>query len=314
MCSGNTADMARPTQRHVLADLVSAGRLTSAEAESVASAPRMSLPVREIVSYLAGLIVLVGVVRLIVAVLEDASKIAIAAVLYVVALIAGVVAWRLRRHPGAWGRFSEVLELATIGAGGLGIGLTLSNFDVRGEWAAIIPAAVGAVWAVLRIPSARFLSSLVLPITILVISGNLSTILDWHEELGSIPIMFGGAVLIAVGLTRIRLPFIVRGVGAVAVFFTSIALSAQRDGLDGLLPGLLLGLVIFALGSTRMWIDLILPGGVLVVTSISIFVFRHVNNDVLQGVLVIAIGLVVLVVTTVVIRQGRQRVRTVSVP
>jgi hypothetical protein len=298
--------MTRANQRTVLAEFVESGRLTRSEADGIAAAPRFTLPIREIVSYLAGLIILVGVIRLIAAVLEDASEIAIAAVLYIVALITGALSWRLHKRTGAWGRFAEVLELAALGSVGLAIGLTLVDVDVRDEWAAIIPAVLAAGWGILRLRSSQFVSALSLPISVMVISGQVSTLLDWHEELGSIPIMAGGAVLIALGLTRVRLPFILRGVGAVAILGSSVALSAERDGLDGLLPGLLIGIAIFALGSVRMWIDLILPGGALVVMAVSIFIFRHIDNDVLEGVLVVLVGLSVLAATTVVVRRSRR--------
>jgi hypothetical protein len=299
--------MPRNNQRTVLADLVDRGRLSAEEADSVSSAPRFILPVREIVSYLAGLIILVGVIRLVAAVMEDASEIAIAAVLYIVALITGVLSWRLHRRPGAWGRFAEVLELAAIGSGGLAVGLTLIDLDVRGEWSAIVPAALAATWGIIRIRSSQFVSALSLPLSMMVLAGQVASLVNWYEELSSIPIMIGGAVLIGLGLTRMRLAFIVRGVGAFAILTSSVALSAERDGLDGLLPGLLVGIAIFALGSIRMWVDLILPGGVLIVLAVSIFIFRHIDNDVLEGVLVVLVGLVVLAATAVVMRRSRKK-------
>lgn len=299
--------MPRNNQRTVLADLVDRGRLSAEEADSVSSAPRFILPVRELVSYLAGLIILVGVIRLVAAVMEDASEIAIAAVLYIVALITGVLSWRLHRRPGAWGRFAEVLELAAIGSGGLAVGLTLIDLDVRGEWSAIVPAALAATWGIIRIRSSQFVSALSLPLSMMVLAGQVASLVNWYEELSSIPIMIGGAVLIGLGLTRMRLAFIVRGVGAFAILTSSVALSAERDGLDGLLPGLLVGIAIFALGSIRMWVDLILPGGVLIVLAVSIFIFRHIDNDVLEGVLVVLVGLVVLAATAVVMRRSRKK-------
>lgn len=298
--------MTRANQRTVLVDLVERGRLTQSEADGVAAAPRFTLPIREIVSYLAGLIVLVGVIRLIAAVLEDASEIAIASVLYIVAIITGALSWRLHKRTGAWGRFAEVLELATLGSGGLAIGLTLVDVDLRDEWAAIIPAVLVAGWGTFRLRSSQFISALSLPVGVMVIAGQIASLLDWYEELGSIPIMVGGAVLIAFGLTKPHLAFILRGVGAIAILGSSVALSAERDGLDGLLPGLLLGIAIFALGAVRMWIDLILPGGALVVLAVSIFIFRHIDNDVLEGVLVVLVGLVVLAGTTVVVRRSHR--------
>ena len=304
--------MTRLNQRAVLDELVERGRLSKSEAETVTAAPRFTLPVREIVSYLAGLIVLVGVIRLISAVFEDASEIAIAAVLYVVAVITGGFAWRLRTRQGAWGRFAEVLELVTLGSGALAIGLTLTDLDVRDEWSAIIPAALAAAWGIFRIRTSQFVSALSLPVSVMVLAGQVATLVDWYEELSSIPIMFGGAVLIALGLTRLHLAFVVRAVGAVAILGSSIALSAGRDGLDGLLPGLLLGAAIFALGAVRMWIDLILPGGVLVVVAVSVFIFRHIDNDVLEGVLVIVVGVVVLAATTLAVRRGHRHTQVTT--
>lgn len=305
--------MPRTNQRTLLDDLVAAGRLESTDAEAIAAAPRFSLPIREIVSYLAGLIVLVGIIRLIAAALEDASKITIAAVLYVVAVLSGAAAWRLRRRRGAWGRFAEVLEIATLGSGGLAIGLTLSNVDLRDEWAAIIPSAAVAAWGIVRLRSSQFVSAVMVPIAVMVVAGQISSLVDWHEELDSIPIMIGGAVLIGLGVLRPHLAFLMRGVGAIAILGSCVALASQRDGLDGLLPGLLLGVAIFSLGAVRMWIDLILPGGALVVLAVSIFIFRHVDNSVLQGVLVILVGLVVLAVTTVVVRRSRRQRPTSAV-
>jgi hypothetical protein len=227
--------------------------------------------------------------------------------LYVVAGITGFLAWKLHRRTGAWGRFSEVLELAALGSGCLAIGLTLMDIDVRDEWAAIIAAGLAAAWGVARLRSSQFVSALSLPVSVMVVFGQVATLLDWYEELSSIPIMVGGAVLIAIGLTRMHLAFIVRGVGALAILGSSVALSSERDGLDGLLPGLLIGAAIFSLGAVRMWIDLILPGGLLVVLAVSIFIFRHVDNDVLEGVLVILVGLAVLAATTLAVRRGRRR-------
>jgi uncharacterized membrane protein YfcA len=56
-----------------------------------------------------------------------------------------------------------------------------------------------------------------------------------------------------------------------------------------------------------MWVDLILPGGVLIVLAVSIFIFRHIDNDVLEGVLVVLVGLVVLAATAVVMRRSRKK-------
>jgi len=53
--------------------LVATGRLTRAEADDLEIAPRIFIPLREVLGYLGGLVILVGVVWTTTAALEDAS-------------------------------------------------------------------------------------------------------------------------------------------------------------------------------------------------------------------------------------------------
>jgi hypothetical protein len=53
-----------------------------------------------------------------------------------------------------------------------------------------------------------------------------------------------------------------------------------------------------------MWIELLVVGGLTITIGISVFVFKNVDNEVLQGILVVAIGL--LIVTTTVLVYRRQ--------
>jgi hypothetical protein len=61
---------------------------------------------------------------------------------------------------------------------------------------------------------------------------------------------------------------------------------------------------LFVLGSLNMWIELLVAGGLTITIGISVFVFKNVDNEVLQGILVVAIGL--LIVTTTVLVYRRQ--------
>jgi hypothetical protein len=40
--------------------------------------------------------------------------------------------------------------------------------------------------------------------------------------------------------------------------------------------------------------------------AVSIFIFRHIDNDVLEGVLVVLVGLTMLGATTLVVRRSRR--------
>ena len=75
----------RETQRQYLERLVQTGRLDRETADGIRLAPVWSLTIRELVSYLAGVIILSGFIRVIAEVFRGASKGAIATVLLVVA-------------------------------------------------------------------------------------------------------------------------------------------------------------------------------------------------------------------------------------
>ena len=303
--------MAKTSQHHVIETLVTEGRLAAPDAERIRSAPRFVIQTRELVSYLGGLIILVGVIRLIAAVLEDASKLAIAGVLYVVAVILAAVAWRFVRRPGAWGRFGEVLEMGALAALVVAIGLTVFDAGLDSDVSVLIAGSIVTAWSIVRLRATQFAGTLMVTVGVMVISFSLSSVLDLVEENGAIPIFIAGLVLIGVGTLRIRLPLITRGVGAVAVLFTTIAWMAMHEGLDGLLPGVIVGAVVFALGATRMWVEVFLPAGVLIVVSVSMFVFRNVDNDVLQGLIVVLVGLATLGGTALVFRRMRSRTSSV---
>ena len=69
------------TQRQILDRMVSEGRLTREAADEIRHAPEWSITARELVSYLAGVIMLSGVIRVIAVAFRDASQESIGAAL-----------------------------------------------------------------------------------------------------------------------------------------------------------------------------------------------------------------------------------------
>lgn len=295
--------MTEISQHDVVASLVTQGRLSADEADRIRNAPRVVIQGRELVSYLGGFIILVGVIRLIGAVMQDASKMAIAGVLYAAAVILGGVAWRFVKRPGAWGRFGEVLELGALGSLVVAIGLTTFDAGLSSAASSLIAGIVVTSWGVVRIRSTQFAATLILAIGIFTTSIAFTALLDFEDEWGAIPILVGGLIMVALGALRLPLPFVLRGVGSVVALFSTINWMAFHEGLDGLLPGLIIGAGLFALGAASMWIDVFIPAGILVVVSVAMFVFRNVDNDVLQGLIVVAVGLATLGGTAMIFRR-----------
>ncbi|MFZ9444183.1 MAG: hypothetical protein ACO276_09675 [Ilumatobacteraceae bacterium] len=302
--------MNRMSQSEVLEQLVRTGRLTEPEAQLIEKAPIFSHPTREIVGYLGGLLVLIGAVRLVIVVFEDASRMSIAATLYVVAVLAGYASALAQHRDGAWHRFGEVLELVTLGAGATATGLLLRELELSGEWSALIPAAVVLAWSLARIRSAQFAAVISLPASSMVVAGTIGSILRAKNESSALPFMVVGLLMVLIGTQKISAPTVLRAIGGVIVLMSSPAWSAGRDGLEGVLPVVAIGSIIFALGASRMWLELIPTSSLVIVISVVNFILRKVDNEVLQGAMIVATGLTVLVGATQVFKNKHPHANT----
>lgn len=295
--------MDRLSQPEVLEQLVRTGRLTDSEAELIEKAPRFSLPTREIVGYLGGLLVLVGAARLVIAVFEDASRFAIAATLYLVALLAGYAAVLFQKRAGAWHRLGEVLELVTLGAAATASGLVLRELELSGEWSALIPAALVVLWSLVRIRFAEFAAVISLPAGSMVVAGTISALLEANDETSALPFLLVGVIMVLIGTQEISSPTLLRAIGGLIVLMAGPGWSAGREGLEGVLPVVAIGAVIFAIGASRMWLELIPTSSLVIVISVVNYIVRKVDNEVLQGVTIVATGLTVLVGATMVFKN-----------
>lgn len=293
------------THRQVIDELVERGRLSPTEAERIREAPPFVLAPREIVSYLAALIIGVGVVRLVVAVFEDASRLSIAAVLLVLGLALGFAALQWSDRSGALGRLAEVLEIGSLGSAAGSAALALSETDMRGEWIAIIISTTALAWSLVRLGRSRFVSAVTLPVSMLVLAGTGSSLADIDDSLAAGPFAFVGLVLVGLGLTGLRQDVFYRAAGAVVLLWTLPAWSASRDGVEGITPALIVAAILFAIGVTQMWIELILPMAVANTILVCVPIFQHVDNEVAQGVLVVLVGLTVLGGTWFAVRRAR---------
>ena len=299
--------MDRLSQPEVLEQLVRTGRLTDSEAELIEKAPRFSLPTREIVGYLGGLLVLVGAARLVIAVFEDASRLSIAATLYVVALLAGYAAALFQKRAGAWHRFGEVLELITLGAAATASGLILREFELSGEWSALIPAAIVVAWSLVRIRFAEFAAAISLPASSMVVAGTIGSLVRANDEMTALPFLLVGLIMVLIGTQEISSPTLLRAIGGMIVLMAGPGWSAGREGWEGVLPVVAIGAIVFAIGATHMWLELIPTSSLVIVISVVNFIVRKVDNEVLQGVTIVATGLTVLIGATMVFKNREQR-------
>ena len=297
--------MRRPSLPDVLEELVSGNRLSPEDSKRILKAPRFSFDVRELLYYLAALIMTVGVVRLVVVIFSDASTMAVIAALYLAALVFAALAWRLQRVQGWVARLGEVTEVLAVLSCAIATGVLLrEQLEFSGEVAAIIPASASAVWGVIRLRTTQFSATAVLIPSLLVTGGSASALLDWEGPPGALPIMVAAVVLVLIGTLDLQWPLAFRVVGAYTLLISAPQWVGERGSVGGLAVTLSIGVALFVLGSLNMWIELLVAGGLTITIGISVFVFKNVDNEVLQGILVVAIGL--LIVTTTVLVYRRQ--------
>jgi hypothetical protein len=299
--------MDQATQHQVLARLISQGQLSKSEAREIESAPKFWIPAREIISYLGGLIVLIGVVRLFIVVFKDASLLSIVGALYATSFGAAFGAWKAQQNDGALYRLGEVLELVTIATFVVASGLWINELNLSQGWPTLLAAGVVIPWSIFRMRTAEFVSIVAFPVSLSVFAVSLGVIVGIREEGTALPMMLAGLLIVLAGAQDISSPRFMRAVGAIVVLMGGPSWVASRDGLDGLIPVLAIGVLLFAVGAARMWIEVIPTASLVIVITLINFVIRHVDSEVLQGLIIVAVGLGVLGGTTLVLKDMRTK-------
>ncbi len=299
--------MGRKSQSQVLEALVASGRMSAAEADEILAAPRISFAVRELLYYLAALIVTVGVVRLVIVIFSDASSSAIVAALYLAALVIGFGAYKLNAKDGWRGRLSEILEVLATLCAALATGVLLrQNLDHSGEVSAMWPAGVAAVWGLIRLRKTDFSSAAIVVPSAYVLAGTTAALIDASGQKGTLPVMVAAGFLVLIGTQKVGADFVYRIAGAVALLGTSPGWVADKGSFSGLVVTLGIGVALFALGATFMWVELLGTGAIIITIAIATYVFQNVDNEVMQGVIVVAMGLAILAATSMTYRRIHQ--------
>lgn len=281
------------TQRELLDGLVDSGVINEDQAKNIMSAPRWSFSIRELVSYLAALIIAVGVVRLLAYALEDASVGTIAAALYVLSVALGVASWKLMSGSEIKQRLAEVFELGALGAAAGGTGIVLDQADMRSEWIGLLLTGAIALWGVFRCRAARFSGTVALSVGTVGVAVALSAVLDVENQfLNGGLLLAAGALLAVVALTDIGSQQLARAVGSLFIIIGSMTIGSAEDWSRP--ASIITGAALFAAGTVLLAPEMLLAGAFCVVAGVVMTVMEWVDNEMAQGLVIIATGLVVL--------------------
>ena len=287
--------------------LVGSGRLSTEEARHIRTASRWRLEAREVLTYLGAAIVGVGVVRLVIAVFEDASLSAIAAALYMASAALVAVKWWTRERTRVVRRFGEVAELGATAAASIASGLVATELDWSDETAVMIAGGIALLWGAMRARSTSFSGTVALVPALFVVVANLVSILDLSEDSAGILFVGVAAVLLALGDAPINAGLFPRVIGSVTFMYSTIGWSGIHNDDLWVVSGVGIAVAGFAYAILRQWPDLLVTSAIATVATVGVTVFANVDNDVAQGAIMTGVGAAVLAVTATVFRRGLSR-------
>lgn len=290
------------THQQLLDELVQAQRITQDQADELAYAPRIAVSIRELVTYLAGLIIAVGVIRIISVAFEDASKMSICVALYFVSAATGFTSWKLSTKSTLLQRFAGVLEIGALGAFLGASGLAFDEGNMKSEWIALILSGVALVWGALRIRNTAFAGTVILTAAVPAFLMSLAQLINNDNVmLGGSFTLFAGILLVTLGIQEIHAPFIPRAIGSMFVLSGSMMLANEINGGEPF--PILTGALMFAAGSVLLAPEMLMVGAICVVAGIVMSVSEWVHNDMAQGFVIVGAGLAVLLVLSTQMRR-----------
>ena len=278
----------------LLAKHVAAGKLTADEAKLLDNAPRFGLESREVLSYLAGLVALIGLARIFAGPLSHASAIAAAIVFGILGLVIGAGSFKLLSSPTWKSRLAEVLEIIALICEAIAVGIALTEVGAASELAVFLTAGGVASWAMVRRKRAVFSSAILLSPAVLISSVALCAVIDLPGTKNSLIIGVAAAGLIAIGTRPINLAAIPRIVGAITIVGCAIGWYQEFDGVLITLLTLVIAGAYFAWAIRTRWFVLVASSVATVFFGLSFLIGHVVHNEMIQGVLMLVAGAVTL--------------------
>jgi len=284
------ANMPRPARREILDRLVDEGRLDREDADSIVRAPGLAFSTPELVGYLAGLIVVVGLIRLLAA--AEASPSAIAIALLVTGYVSAISTRRITSGSMSRQRLIEVIEVASVTQLAIAVGILLDQHLLEStELSVAIIAAVALAWGLSRLHT-QIAGWAVTSSAALVATTAWLAVADLDDR--ATPPVFLVVASGLVGLASVRRSqpgaVLARVAAAGTVVVVSMIWFGTHDGVVAALPLVAIGLGAFALGASEHWLEIAVAGAITVLIGLVGWVLDSGLGDLVQGVVIVGIG------------------------
>jgi hypothetical protein len=282
--------MPRPARREILDRLVDEGRLDREDADSIVRAPGLAFSTPELVGYLAGLIVVVGLIRLLAA--AEASPSAIAIALLVTGYVSAISTRRITSGSMSRQRLIEVIEVASVTQLAIAVGILLDQHLLESiELSVAIIAAVALAWGLSRLHT-QIAGWAVTSSAALVATTAWLAVADLDDR--ATPPVFLVVASGLVGLASVRRSqpgaVLARVAAAGTVVVVSMIWFGTHDGVVAALPLVAIGLGAFALGASEHWLEIAVAGAITVLIGLVGWVLDSGLGDLVQGVVIVGIG------------------------
>ena len=290
----------RRSQNEILKQLVSDGHLTPDQADEVAAAPILAVTGRELVSYLAAILITIGVGFMVAGLVVNVPQAGIAALLYVVAAVLAYFSHKFFSETSERQRVGEVLEIASVLAIAVASGILLEMTSMRSEWYACTLAIAAGAWGTVRASRSQFsgavLTSISVPIVIMSSSSLMNLNGDNNRLVVGLMLLVGGAGLLYMGMRKVGFAMLPRASGSLLIVISSITLANVFSmGFGGLIP-IGIGTALFALGSRERAPEELVAGAFGIIVGLIMTVIYWLPGNILQGLAIIGCGVVLLLV------------------
>jgi hypothetical protein len=290
----------RKSQNEILEQLVLQGHLTSEQAKEIKQAPVLAVTARELVSYLAAILITIGVGFMVAGLVVNVPQAGIAILLYVVAGVLAYFSHKLFSATNEKQRVGEVLEIASALAIAVASGILLDMTSMPSEFYACILAIAAGTWGAIRASRSQFAGSVLttasVPVVIIASSSMMNLYGDNNRLVIGLMLLAGGVGLIYMGMRHIGFGLLPRASGSLLIVIGSITLaSVFSTGFDGLIP-IGVGTALFTLGSRERAPENLLSGAFGIIVGLIMIVVYWLPGNILQGLAIIGCGVALLLV------------------
>jgi hypothetical protein len=252
------------------------------------------------VSYLAAILITIGVGFMVAGLVVNVPQAGIAVLLYVAAGALGYFSRKLSSGTSEKQRAGDVLEIAAVLGAVVASGIMFDMTNMRSELYVCILAIATGTWGVLRASRSQFSGAVLMTASVPVAIMSSTSMMSLNGDSNSIVIglllMVSGLGLIYMGMRHIGFGLLPRSVGSLLIVIGSIMfVDVLPSGIGGLIP-LGIGAALFTLGSRERSPENLLAGAFGIIVGVIITVVHWLPGNLLQGLAIIGCGVALLLV------------------